>query len=142
MTTEALLNYAEQRGHDVISYPTESCPSFTVQDEQQRCHIAISNRATQQETKVYLAHELGHCEYAGLYTRYSPYVLRSRCEHRADKWAFLRLCPPGRVRQAVAAGCETPWMLAEYFDVPLSFMQACLRYYDAINALPAAARED
>ena len=133
MTNEALLNYAEQREHDVVFYPTENCPSFTFQDEQKRCHIAISNRATPKEAKTYLAHELGHCEYAGLYTRYSPYVLRSRCEYRANKWAYLKLCPPGEVKEALAHGMDTPWALAELFDVPLFFMRYCLSYYESIG---------
>lgn len=133
MTAEALFNYAEQKGHDVVMYPTENCPSFTFQDEQQRCHIAISNQATTQERKAYLAHELGHCEYAGLYTRYSPFVLRSRCEYRANKWAYLKLCPPGEVKEALAHGTDTPWALAELFDVPLCFMRTCLNYYESIG---------
>lgn len=79
--------------------------------------------------KECLAHELGHCEYAGFYNRYSPYDIREKAERRADKWAFCKLTPYGQIKEAVSHGITEIWELADYFDVPCSFMQRAVEYY-------------
>ena len=76
-----------------------------------------------------LAHELGHCEYGGFYNRYSKYDIRAKAERRADKWAFAKLVPYGRLMQAVRHGIAEVWELAELFDVSCEFMQRAVDYY-------------
>ena len=81
------------------------------------------------QEKEALAHELGHCEYGGFYNRYSKYDIRAKAERRADKWAFARLVPYGRLMQAVRHGVTEVWDLAELFDVSCEFMQRAIAYY-------------
>ena len=60
-----------------------------------------------------MAHELGHCEYAGFYSRLTPMNTRERVEYRAHKWQLIHLVPLGELREALKRGITAPWELAD-----------------------------
>ena len=91
MTTNALYSIAEEKGYQVYGVPLSELKSFAIEDG--GCYIALSSDLSGQQEKECLAYELGHCEYAGFYNRYSPYDIREKAERRADKWAFCKLTP-------------------------------------------------
>ena len=126
MTADALLTYAQSRKHEVIY--TNTSIAFSVEESRQ-CYIAIPRGLSSVDEKEALAHELGHCEYGGFYNRHSKYDIRAKAERRADKWAFARLVPYGRLMQAVRHGVTEVWDLAELFDVSCEFMQRAIAYY-------------
>ena len=128
VTNNDLYGIAERRGHVVVCESLTETPSFSLQTNK-RCYIAIDQRLNVQQEREALAHELGHCEYGGFYNRYSKYDIRAKAERRADKWAFARLVPYGRLMQAVRHGVTEVWDLAELFDVSCEFMQRAIAYY-------------
>ena len=128
VTKDDLYGIAERRGHVVVCESLTETPSFSLQTNK-RCYIAIDQRLNVQQEREALAHELGHCEYGGFYNRYSKYDIRAKAERRADKWAFARLVPYGRLMQAVRHGVTEVWDLAELFDVSCEFMQRAIAYY-------------
>lgn len=128
VTNDDLYGIAERRGHVVVCESLTETPSFSLQTNK-RCYIAIDQRLNVQQEREALAHELGHCEYGGFYNRYSRYDIRAKAERRADKWAFARLVPYGRLMQAVRHGVTEVWELAELFDVSCEFMQRAIAYY-------------
>ena len=128
VTNDDLYGIAERRGHVVVCESLTETPSFSLQTNK-RCYIAIDQRLNVQQEREALAHELGHCEYGGFYNRYSKYDIRAKAERRADKWAFARLVPYGRLMQAVRHGITEVWDLAELFDVSCEFMQRAIAYY-------------
>lgn len=128
VTNDDLYGIAERRGHVVVCESLTETPSFSLQTNK-RCYIAIDQRLNVQQEREALAHELGHCEYGGFYNRYSKYDIRAKAERRADKWAFARLVPYGRLMQAVRHGITEVWELAELFDVSCEFMHRAIAYY-------------
>ncbi len=90
--------------------------------------------------KELIAHELGHCEYAGFYNRLTPLNTRERIEYRARKWQILRLMPLGELREALKSGITAPWSLAEYFGVSEKFVLEACEYYT--NACGTIIEED
>lgn len=128
VTNDDLYGIAERRGHVVVCESLTETPSFSLQTNK-RCYIAIDQRLNVQQEREALAHELGHCEYGGFYNRHSKYDIRAKAERRADKWAFARLVPYGRLMQAVRHGVTEVWDLAELFDVSCEFMQRAIAYY-------------
>ena len=128
VTNNDLYGIAEKRGHVVVCESLTETPSLSLQTNK-RCYIAIDQRLNVQQEREALAHELGHCEYGGFYNRYSRYDIRAKAERRADKWAFTRLVPYGRLIQAVRHGVTEVWDLAELFDVSCEFMQRAIAYY-------------
>lgn len=128
VTNDDLYGIAERRGHVVVCESLTETPSLSLQTNK-RCYIAIDQRLNVQQEREALAHELGHCEYGGFYNRYSRYDIRAKAERRADKWAFARLVPYGRLMQAVRHGITEVWELAELFDVSCEFMQRAIAYY-------------
>ena len=128
VTNDDLYGIAERRGHVVVCESLTETPSFSLQTNK-RCYIAIDQRLNVQQEREALAHELGHCEYGAFYNRYSKYDIRAKAERRADKWAFARLVPYGRLMQAVRHGVTEVWDLAELFDVSCEFMQRAIAYY-------------
>lgn len=128
VTNDDLYGIAERRGHVVVCESLTETPSFSLQTNK-RCYIAIDQRLNVQQEREALAHELGHCEYGGFYNRYSRYDIRAKAERRADKWAFARLVPYGRLIQAVRHGVTDVWDLAELFDVSCEFMHRAIAYY-------------
>ena len=128
VTNDDLYNIAEKRGHVVVWERLTESPSLSLQTSK-RCYIAIDSHLNAQQERESLAHELGHCEYGGFYNRYSRYDIRAKAERRADKWAFARLVPDGRLVKAVRQGTTEVWELAELFDVSPDFMRRAMEYY-------------
>lgn len=133
MSTEELMNYAEGCGHHIVFIPIQKTKAITL--EYGGSFVAVSNTLRGTEEKEIVAHELGHCEYGGTYTRCSPFEITEKAEKRADKWAFYKLVPPGDVRAAFRRGIIEPWDLAEQFDVSCQFMCEAMEYYKAVGVI-------
>lgn len=81
------------------------------------------------EEKVCLAHEIGHCKTGSFYNIYTPLDNRRKHEYHADRWAIKKLIPKNELDEAVRCGMIELWELAEYFEVPESFMTKAVEYY-------------
>jgi len=131
VTNEALMGFAETRGYDVFYLPLTENLAITV--ECNGYHVALSQHMERAKEKEALAHELGHCEYGGVYNRYSAYDIKAKSEYRANKWAYSRVVPIQQIRLAVRRGLITTWELADDFGVSCQYMQQALEYYKSIG---------
>ena len=93
--------------------------------------IAIDPTKVRSEAdeKVKVAHEEGHCRTHSFYSPGADWVVRQRCENRADRHAIKKLVPKDELMAAVAAGYAEPWELSERFGVPEAFLRRALAYY-------------
>lgn len=128
MTRNDLFELARQKGHRVIFTNLTENDAFSAEVDGS-CYIAIDTMTPEADEKEQLAHELGHCEYAGFYSKLTPLNTRARIEYRAKKWQFLKLVPLGELRHALRNGITAPWELAEYFGVSEPFIMNACEYY-------------
>lgn len=126
---DSIEGLAKRKGHVIYNAPLIENKSFSIEAPDSTCSIFISDSLSQVERQTYLAHELGHCEYGGFYHQNTPYELQSRIEYRADKWAFLKLAPPGEVKEAAKAGCSEVWEFSEWFGITAEYMARILAFY-------------
>ena len=126
---DGLEHFAHLKGHTIYEAPLKENKSFSIEASDSTCSIFISSSITRKERRTCLAHELGHCEYGGFYYLNTPYELQSRIEYRADKWAFLKLAPPGEVKEAAKAGCSEIWEFSEWFGITDEYMARILDFY-------------
>lgn len=94
--------------------------------------IAIDRRRYRDDTdfKCDLAHEIGHIETGSFYNILTPFEIRERCEHKANKRAVQILMPVDDVRRAMRRGYRTPWAMAECFDVTQEFVEMAMEMYE------------
>ena len=133
MSNEALFDYAETKGHEVLYMNLDENKAVTI--EVGRYSIILANGLTRAEEKELAAHELGHCEYGGTYCRFTKYGLKARAEYRANKWAYYQLVSPDEITECVRRGIVTPWELAEHFEVSDEFMYKALAYYQMVGVV-------
>ncbi|WP_099204619.1 ImmA/IrrE family metallo-endopeptidase [Scatolibacter rhodanostii] len=81
------------------------------------------------ETKWILAHELGHCATGCTHKVSSSLDLIEKHEYKANRWAIERYIPFEDLNIAIQGGYTERWQLAEYFDMPESFIEKALNYY-------------
>lgn len=84
---------------------------------------------TESEKNNRILHELGHCATGAFYHAYSPLETRSRCEHKAKRWAIKKAVPKGRLLTAFKRGYVEVWQLAEYFNVDEPLIKFACEYY-------------
>lgn len=89
---------------------------------------------TTAEERVILAHEGGHAVTGATHRLSSPFDLIAKHEYQANKWAFKKLLPPEELDQAVRAGYTEPWQLADYFQLPESFVVRAIAYYRMLQS--------
>ena len=93
--------------------------ALSLMDTDGCCYIALDPAKVRDESdkRCKLAHELGHCLTGAFYNIYATADNRQRHENRADKWAVEYLIPERELDEAIAAGYNEWWQLAEYFGV-------------------------
>ncbi|MBW7573879.1 ImmA/IrrE family metallo-endopeptidase [Caproiciproducens faecalis] len=79
--------------------------------------------------KECLAHELGHCATGCTHKVSSPLDLVAKHEYKANRWAIERYVPFEDLQAAFMQGYSEIWQLAEYFDLPESFIKKVVDYY-------------
>ncbi|MEG2653350.1 MAG: ImmA/IrrE family metallo-endopeptidase [Ruthenibacterium sp.] len=129
MTTTELYQYAAQHDVQVYFFPLPETGSLSLPMGEVCCIGIDSAPMTQSEEGVRLAHELGHCRYAGFYSRSAPYEVRERIEHKAEVWQIRKQVPLTELRAALRDGCTELWQLAEQFELPEKEMEKALFYY-------------
>ena len=102
MSNEALFDYAETKGHEVLYMNLDENKAVTIEDGQYS--IILANGLTRAEEKELAAHELGHCEYGGTYCRFTKYDIKAKAEYRANKWAYYQLVSPDEITEYVRRG--------------------------------------
>lgn len=131
MTLLDLYRRTEQEGVEVDYFPMREIKSVSFPEGW--IAIDVDKMRNSQEEKVYLAHELGHCETGSFYNVHSPLDVREKHERRADKQAIKMLIPEDELEEAVQCGYTELWELAEYFDVTEELMRKAVCWYENGN---------
>ena len=78
---------------------------------------------------VHLATQWGYIENGDFYNQNSSLIVRLQSDARAQKYAFGKLLPHDKIMEAVNAGNEETYQIAEYWNLPYDFTErAC--FYD------------
>lgn len=125
MELTELYQLADDHNISVYYYPLYPVVSMSVPNA---IGIDVNNIQTTAEEKEYLAHELGHCMTGSFYT-ISTINDWGRMEERANRWAIKTLIPFSKLNEAVVGGIYETWDLADYFELPESFIKIALNYY-------------
>lgn len=95
-------------------------------------HIWIREDMTVNKKYCVLAEEIGHHE-----TSYGD-ILDQRDlgnykqEHTARAWAYKKILPKEKIREALSKGHTELYDIAEYLDVDEAFLRACLERYGMV----------
>ncbi|MBP3705954.1 MAG: ImmA/IrrE family metallo-endopeptidase [Clostridia bacterium] len=128
MEINRLYSLANQSGVTVDRMPLPENGSISIKFKD-KMFIGIDKNASSSHEKVYLAHELGHCQTSSFYNIYSPFDIRGKHERRATIWAISKLIPKTVYQKAIRLGYDNIYSLAEYFGVTPDFMQKAVDYY-------------
>ena len=126
-----LYALAEEEHIEIFAFSLPSTSSVSIMELDGTCYIGIDPFRVDSyvQEAQHLAHELGHCITGSFYNQYSNCDIRARHEYKANKWAIKKLIPQDELKAAVNSGFTEPWELAEYFNVPVPFMQKAVEYY-------------
>lgn len=129
MTLTDTYNLAEKHRCLIYKYSLSRRKALSIEIDNER-YIGLANDIKPDEEKLCLCHEIGHHAYAGLYTEKTPYETIDRIEHRANKWAYLKLIPIGELREALNDPfCRTVPEVADKFGVTEDFARDAITYY-------------
>ena len=62
-------------------------------------------------------------------------MTKSKCEYRAQKWAYSTLVPIQKLKEKIKDGLTNIYDLAEHFEVEPNYMNDCIHFYREIGAL-------
>lgn len=128
---EELEEYADENGYVLCYRMMSRAESVSAPISDGSCGICIdpTKLKSRQDYKMKLSHEEGHCSHLAFYNAYSPFETVERQEHKALVWQINRLVPKSELDEAIKKHVVEVWELAEYFDVPESFMRQAIAYY-------------
>lgn len=118
----------------VQDFPLQENTALTVEIDG-AYYIGLAAQLSAKERKSCLAHELGHTQYAGLYRAQTPLRTRGRIEYRANKWAYMRVCPPGAIKACIKDGANSLYEVAEALELPESYVSHAIKTYQALGVL-------
>ena len=128
MTLDGLLDFAQGRGIEIDDVPLRAITAASF--PQGWVAFDSSKMETGAEEKTMLAHEVGHIATGSFYNIHSPFDLRERSEHHADKWAIKTLIPLDELRSCLRAGIDQRWEIAEYVGVTEELVGKALELYE------------
>ena len=123
---ELLESYLYDRGVDVVHKCYKGLKGYYRAYPDGYTVMAISPELTLADRTSVSYHEAGHH-----YTMYEP-GQPSRNESRADRWAARKLVPVISLIDALAAGCNNLFEVAEYLQVSENFLYKTLDIYKLI----------
>ena len=136
MTLQWLYEYAEENGIEIYTeMKLHNKKAFAIEEVSGERAVVLdrSKIETRCEEKAILSEELGHLHCDALcYVRDYSNPLRAqnirRAEYKALSWAYLTLLPY-RELKAVVVKEKDLYRVAEHFDVPFSFLQNAILFY-------------
>ncbi len=131
MQTDKLYELAEENGITVEGHPLPQTQAVTVKlGENYFVAIDTAVLCSPSGERVCLAHELGHCQTASLYSQNDDKNIRGKNERRAEIWAIKKLVPFKELTDVIIkTGNDDLVSLSEHFSVTPEFMYKALLYY-------------
>lgn len=126
-----LYEIAKEKDITVTDTDCPECKAISLLSPSGKCYIGMDYNAikTEQEERLCLAHDIGHCETGAFYNPYSSQNVISQQEFRANKKALDYLVPRKELESVMADGQMEIWELCEYFDVNIKFIQLAFWVY-------------
>lgn len=126
----AIYNEIETQGVTLFTQDIGFADAATIEaDGKYGIFLDLSCFESIPKYKAMLIHELGHCATGCTQKVSSPLDLIEKHEYKANKWAIGQYIPFEQLQEALKQGNTERWQLAEYFDLPESFIQKALDYY-------------
>jgi len=121
-----LYDFAEKKNIKIDYFHMNEIAAISFPDGR----IVMNNQIkTSTEEKIYLAHELGHCETGCFYNINTESNTKSKYEASAARWAIKKLISKKELLNAICSGLKEIWELAEHFEVPEHFIRKAVEYY-------------
>lgn len=131
-----IRNKIEDNGINIFPFGISDVKAVTIEVDNRYGifvnHNEISN--TDEEFCV-LAHEYGHCKSGTTHKLNSSFSLVCQHEYRADRQSIIDLLPVSKIREAVRKGCQTLYEIAEYVDMPESFVSKAIQHYTSMGLI-------
>lgn len=128
MEKNELFEFAEVKGHNIVYFPLPVVKSLSMPLDMS-CVVGLDPNLTDREQTACLAHELGHCEYGGFYSRDVQLDMLERHEYRANVWAVRQIIPWRELKKAVHSGMVEKWELADHFNTTEEMITFAVTYY-------------
>ena len=122
--------YCKDKGIDIIPY--DGCPTPGATIRYEGLYAIFLDFTKIKSTRLMRGvcyHELGHAATGALHKVDSPFETVERSEYRANRWAAEHFLTVDAFREAVSAGCNELWQLAEYFDLPEADVEKALTFW-------------
>lgn len=92
--------------------------------------ITINSNIVSERLKAAIkGHELGHHFTLSADLFFAPYLIKSRDEYRADRWATEYCMPVEKLIELYEQGCRTPLDIAEQLEIPVEYLYKGLNVY-------------
>ncbi len=133
-----LYRLAQDENITVDCFELNKREALSIIDDDGNYLIAIDpfKLISEQDEKLKLAHELGHCMTGSFYNRWATCDMREKHEYRADKWSVHYLLPPDKLQEALDDSCTEVWQLAERFDMTKEVVRRAVYIYQCEGLLP------
>lgn len=131
MQTDKLYELAEKNGIMVEGHPLPQTQAVTIKlGENYFVAIDTAVLCSPAGERVCLAHELGHCQTASVYSQNDDIKTRGKNERKAEIWAIKKLVPFKELKDVIIkTGTDDLAVLSEHFSVTPEFMYKALLYY-------------
>lgn len=128
-TLEDLEQSAVDEGIILLSAPLPVKGLFYATSNFESITLASSLKS-EKERLCTLAHELGHHFFRPPDLFNAPSGIQQKFEYLAMRWAIRTLLPPDSVIQAMMAGIQAPYDLAEHFGVTPDFVEKAFAFHE------------
>ena len=92
--------------------------------------ITISSEIDSETLKTATkAHELGHHFTLSTDLFFAPYLIKSRDEYRANRWAAEYYMPIEKLIELFEKGCRTPLDLSDQLEIPIEHLYSGIDIY-------------
>lgn len=101
MNLYKLYDISDKENISVINFKMKNKAIIAEIDKRYCIGLNYSDIANSREEKEILAEELGHYYTGSLYSASMPFETISRCENRANKWAYSVLIPYEKLKSTI-----------------------------------------
>jgi hypothetical protein len=129
---EEIINELSESGVDLFEMPLDKIKAASVCDDNGNRIIGVDIKKfdCSAEIKTALLHEQGHCETYSFYNEYTPKLIRSKLERRADRYvAENKITKQDIIKAHEREGLAEVWEFAEHFNVTVEYMKRLMNIH-------------
>lgn len=131
-----IRNKIEDNGINIFPFGISDVKAVTIEvDNRYGIFVSHNEISNTDEEFCVLAHEYGHCKSGTTHKLNSSFSLICQHEYRADRQSIIELLPVSKIREAVRKGSQTLYEIAEYVDMPESFVSKAIQHYTSMGLI-------